>query len=112
MNDNLQCDPTPAYKHHRSNDPISAKDAAKELDSLGLEEFTYRHICDFGENGCNQDELLAHSNLNNNFNHWYNTLPPRFSKLLEQKRIFTDGSKRKSVKSGKWQRVAVADKER
>jgi len=87
----------------RRNDPDTSHEAAQSIDSTTLERMVYEAILSFGSRGCISDEVRA-------MYPWlpYSSVTARYKSLLDKKYI-TDTGARRAGKSGKNQRVLIAN---
>ena len=93
---------TPAYKLARTNDPITSRDAAQQVNANAMEKKVLHAIESFGTDGCISDDvldLLSH--------HRYSTVTARYKQLKEKGLIKVDHRKRKA-QSGRQQLVMWA----
>jgi len=94
---------TPAHKLVRVNDPDTSHAAAQSVDTTALEQLVYGAVRSFGPLGCTQDDVLARFP-----GYPYSSITARFRALLDKDLIRDTGERRKG-KSGRGQRVLVAD---
>ena len=87
----------------RTNDPDTSHQAAQSVNSTVLEGMVYDAIRSFGSRGCISDEVRA-------MYPWlpYSSVTARYRSLLDKKYI-TDTGARRAGKSGRNQRVLVAN---
>ena len=96
---------TPKYKLHKKDAPDTSIEAAGTLNTKKLEEAVYDAIAKFGTNGCIQDDILGLPQFRNTP---YSSVTARFRALLDKEFVF-DSGERRIGKSGKKQRVLVAN---
>lgn len=96
---------TPKHKLHTNNASDTSIAAAETLNSKKLEEAVYDAIVKFGNNGCIQDDILALPQFRNTP---YSSVTARFRALIDKSYV-SDSGERRVGKSGKKQRVLVAN---
>ena len=87
------------WKLFRRTDPHTSVLAAASIDASELENVVYEAIKGFGNGGCISDDVCRVLNPLP-----YNTITPRYRKLLDKGLIEATGETRKA-KSGRSQRV-------
>jgi uncharacterized protein with PIN domain len=93
---------TEPHKMVRKTDINTSKEAAKTVNSENIEKQIYDVVKSFGFNGCITEQVIEITGSTQN------TINPRFAPLL-RRGLIVDTGERRMAKTGRRQRVVVAD---